>query len=80
MELELEGNRLNEHQFLTDLDDVKKKSGCVYYHSTVTGVLNTLPSFAGLNPSIEEFSYFVSGTLPPYAVQYFCYTVRLLGR
>ena len=58
IELLLQGNKLNGHGYLVDIDDVK---------SSLTGVLklyrdktlNDTPSFNGLNPSIEHFSRIV---------------------
>jgi 6-pyruvoyltetrahydropterin/6-carboxytetrahydropterin synthase len=55
LELQLEGARLDEHGFLVDIVEVDR---------TLTGLvsgyrdhlLNDLPEFAGLNPSLEAFS------------------------
>lgn len=55
LELQLEGNELNQHGYLVDIMDVNK---CldeiigVYKEQT----LNDCPAFAGLNPSIEHFA------------------------
>ena len=55
LELQLEGARLDEHGFLVDIVEVDR---------TLTGLvagyrdhlLNNLPEFAGLSPSLEAFS------------------------
>jgi 6-pyruvoyltetrahydropterin/6-carboxytetrahydropterin synthase len=55
MELRLEGAALNEHGYLVDLLEVERILG-----EALAGYegadLNTLPAFAGLNPSLEHFA------------------------
>ncbi len=55
LELQLEGQQLDQHGYLVDIVDVEKNLGEVinYYKDEM---LNDKPEFAGLNPSIENFS------------------------
>jgi len=53
----MEGDELNEHGYLVDIDDVKEGLDEIesrYKDAT----LNDLPEFEGLNPSVEHFSRF----------------------
>ncbi|MCC6499314.1 MAG: 6-carboxytetrahydropterin synthase [Anaerolineales bacterium] len=55
LELQLEGNELNQHGYLVDIVDVNE---CL---DEIIGIykeqmLNDCPTFAGLNPSIEHFA------------------------
>ncbi len=55
LELQLEGNELNQHGYLVDIMDVNE---CL---DEIIGaykekMLNDCPAFAGLNPSIEHFA------------------------
>jgi 6-pyruvoyltetrahydropterin/6-carboxytetrahydropterin synthase len=55
VDIELEGESLNENGYLVDIVDVKEAIDTLvdrYKDST----LNDLPEFEGLNPSIEHFS------------------------
>jgi 6-pyruvoyltetrahydropterin/6-carboxytetrahydropterin synthase len=55
LELQLEGATLDQHGFLVDIEDVENT-----LNGLVSGyrdhLLNDLPEFAGLNPSLEAFS------------------------
>ena len=54
LELQLEGRELDPHGFLVDITDVEKHLDELadYYREKM---LNDLPEFEGLNPSIEHF-------------------------
>jgi 6-pyruvoyltetrahydropterin/6-carboxytetrahydropterin synthase len=55
LELQLEGATLDQHGFLVDIEDVENTlSGLVSGYRD--HLLNDLPEFAGLNPSLEAFS------------------------
>lgn len=55
LELQLEGNSLDQHGYLVDLVDVEKKLDNVL--KTYRGAdLNEMPAFTGLNPSLEHFA------------------------
>ncbi len=55
LELRLEGDKLDQHGYLVDIVDVEKHlDGLVQHYRD--HMLNDLPEFAGLNPSIEHFS------------------------
>ena len=55
VEVQLEGDRLDQHGYLVDIVDIEKNLNelAAYYRDQT---LNDLPEFAGLNPSIEHFS------------------------
>jgi 6-pyruvoyltetrahydropterin/6-carboxytetrahydropterin synthase len=55
LELRLEGDDLDRHGYLVDIDDIGAalQEQLEHYQDRV---LNELPEFAGLNPSIEHFS------------------------
>ena len=55
LELQLDGTELNEHGYLVDIVQVEAELRDVrgYYADRL---LNDLPEFAGLNPSIEHFA------------------------
>ena len=55
LELQLSGERLDQHGYLVDIVDVEKhlNETVAYYREKM---LNDLPEFAGLNPSIEHFA------------------------
>lgn len=55
VELRLEGEALNEHGYLVDLVDVEHKLDEIV-SAYRNADLNTLPEFAGLNPSLEHFA------------------------
>lgn len=55
LELQLSGESLNEHGYLVDIVEVEQLlESLVGQHRGK--MLNDLPEFAGLNPSIEHFS------------------------
>ena len=55
VELQLEGDKLDQHGYLVDIVDIEAQlDSLVAYYKDKT--LNDLPEFAGLNPSIEHFS------------------------
>ncbi|RPI94480.1 MAG: 6-carboxytetrahydropterin synthase [Chloroflexi bacterium] len=62
LELQLEGNDLDQHGYLVDILDVEKHLDEIvnYYKEQM---LNDKPEFAGLNPSIEHFSRILCTTL-----------------
>jgi 6-pyruvoyltetrahydropterin/6-carboxytetrahydropterin synthase len=55
LELELEGSELDEHGYLVDIVRVQTELGGVRAQYA-DQLLNDLPEFAGLNPSIEHFA------------------------
>lgn len=62
IELQLEGATLDEHGYLVDIVDIESNLEALiaeYRDKT----LNDLPTFAGLNPSIEHFSRILCETL-----------------
>ena len=62
LELQLMGESLNEHGYLVDIVDVERQleETIGRYRSKM---LNDLPEFKGLNPSIEHFSRILCETL-----------------
>ena len=62
LELQLEGSTLDQHGYLCDIVDVEKQLDTVvpYYKEKM---LNDLPEFKGLNPSIEHFARILCTTL-----------------
>ncbi len=62
IELQLEGDTLDQHGYLVDIVDIEKHlNELVAYYRDHT--LNELPEFNGLNPSIEHFSRILCQTL-----------------
>ncbi len=62
LELQLEGPQLDQHGYLYDIVEVEK------YISQITGyyaekMLNDLPEFEGLNPSLENFARIICSSL-----------------
>jgi 6-pyruvoyltetrahydropterin/6-carboxytetrahydropterin synthase len=55
LELELDGSQLDEHGYLVDIVRVEAALGDIRA-SYADRLLNDLPEFAGLNPSIEHFA------------------------
>lgn len=55
VEVQLAGLRLDEHGYLVDIVDIELSLEKIadYYRNRI---LNDLPEFAGLNPSIENFA------------------------
>jgi 6-pyruvoyltetrahydropterin/6-carboxytetrahydropterin synthase len=62
LELQLEGDELDQHGYLVDIVDVEKHLDEIvgYYKEQM---LNEKPEFTGLNPSIEHFSRILATTL-----------------
>ena len=62
LELQLRGEQLDQHGYLVDIVDVEKHLDEIvnYYKEQM---LNDKPEFAGLNPSIENFSRILAATL-----------------
>ena len=58
LELQLEGSELDEHGYLVDIVQVEQELGEVR-RDYGDHLLNDLPEFAGLNPSIEHFARIV---------------------
>ncbi len=55
LELQLTGESLDQHGYLVDIVDVEEQlNGTVAHYKEQ--MLNDLPEFAGLNPSIEHFA------------------------
>lgn len=55
IEVQLSGAQLDKHGYLTDIVDIERiLNGLVAHYRDQ--LLNDLPEFAGLNPSIEHFS------------------------
>ena len=55
LELQLSGSQLDQHGYMVDIDDVEKHLSDAVAHYREQ-MLNDLPEFAGLNPSIEHFA------------------------
>lgn len=62
LELQLEGAELDRHGYLVDIVDVEKHLDEIvnYYKEQM---LNDMPEFAGLNPSIEHFARILATSL-----------------
>lgn len=62
LELILEGQKLDEHGYLVDIVDVQNHLDEIvnYYKEQM---LNDKPEFAGMNPSIENFSRILATSL-----------------
>ncbi len=62
LELQLEGDELDQNGYLCDLLNVERllDSAVTYYREKM---LNDLPEFKGLNPSLEHFSRILCSTL-----------------
>lgn len=58
LELQLDGLELNEHGYLVDIVQVEAELRDVHTYYA-DRVLNELPEFEGLNPSIEHFARIV---------------------
>ena len=62
LELQLQGEQLDQHGYLVDIVDVEKHlDEIVHYYKEQ--MLNDKQEFAGLNPSIENFSRILAVTL-----------------
>ena len=55
LELQLRGPSLDQHGYLVDILDIENQVNAQVAHYR-DQLLNDLPEFAGLNPSIEHFS------------------------
>lgn len=62
LELQLSGETLDQHGYLVDIVDVEKHLNGLVAHYREQ-MLNDLPEFAGLNPSIEHFSRILCAAL-----------------
>jgi 6-pyruvoyltetrahydropterin/6-carboxytetrahydropterin synthase len=62
LELQLSGDSLDQHGYLVDIMDVEKHLGEVVARYKEQ-MLNELPEFSGLNPSIEHFARILCTTL-----------------
>lgn len=62
LELQLSGASLDQHGYLVDIVDVEKHLDETVAHYKEQ-MLNDLPEFAGLNPSIEHFARIVTEQL-----------------
>jgi 6-pyruvoyltetrahydropterin/6-carboxytetrahydropterin synthase len=62
LELQLEGSELNQHGYLVDIVDVEKHLGELVSHFK-EGMLNDMPEFIGLNPSLEHFARILAVSL-----------------
>jgi len=62
LELQMEGNELDQYGYLADIVDVEKNLDEIvnYYQEQM---LNDKPEFAGLNPSIEHFARILATSL-----------------
>ena len=61
MELQLSGENLDEHGYLVDIVEVEKHLAEVVGHYSEQ-MLNELPEFSGINPSLEHFARILCGT------------------
>ena len=55
LELVLRGKELDRHGYLVDIDDIDKNLVRIVNHFQ-DKLINELPEFSGLNPSIEHFA------------------------
>jgi 6-pyruvoyltetrahydropterin/6-carboxytetrahydropterin synthase len=62
LELQLSGEILNQHGYLVDIVEVEQHIDEII-HRYRGAMLNDLPEFTGLNPSIEHFSRILCDTL-----------------
>jgi 6-pyruvoyltetrahydropterin/6-carboxytetrahydropterin synthase len=78
LELQLEGETLNQHGYLVDIVQVEAAlNTLISYYRDKT--LNDLPQFAALNPSIEHFTRIAARELAPqvYAANLSGLTVKI---
>jgi 6-pyruvoyltetrahydropterin/6-carboxytetrahydropterin synthase len=59
VEVQLEGNSLDQHGYLVDIVDIEGRLEFLV-ESYRDKILNELPEFLGLNPSIEHFARILS--------------------
>ena len=62
LELQLSGRQLDRHGYLVDITEVEKNLDEIIDHYKEQ-MLNELPEFAGLNPSIEHFARILATSL-----------------
>ena len=62
LELQIEGNELDQHGYLVDILDVELQLGQVITRYR-DQFLNDFPEFANLNPSLERFAAILCNTL-----------------
>ncbi len=62
LELQLEGNALDQHGYLVDIVEVEKNLDEVIGHYKEQ-MLNDKPEFRGVNPSIENFAHILAISL-----------------
>ncbi len=62
LELQLSGRELDQHGYLVDITEVEKNLDGIIDHFKEQ-MLNELPEFAGLNPSIEHFARILAASL-----------------
>jgi len=62
LELQLAGEQLDRHGYLVDIVDVEKHLEVLVAH-VKEKLLNELPEFSGLNPSLENFARIVCTSL-----------------
>ena len=62
VEVQLEGDKLDQHGYLVDIVDIEKALNALVAHYR-DQTLNDLPEFAGLNPSLEHFACILCRTL-----------------
>jgi 6-pyruvoyltetrahydropterin/6-carboxytetrahydropterin synthase len=62
LELQLSGRELDRHGYLVDITEVEKNLDQIIDHYKEQ-MLNELPEFAGLNPSIEHFARILATSL-----------------
>lgn len=62
LELQLEGQELDQHGYLVDIVDVEKHLDEIVNHYK-DQMLNDKPEFTGLNPSIEHFTRILATSL-----------------
>ena len=55
VELRIEGDKLDEHGFLVDISDIERHFDALVARYRES-MLNELPEFEGLNPSLEQFA------------------------
>jgi len=62
LELTLEGARLDQHGYLVDIVEIEQALEALVGHYR-DHMLNEMPEFNGLNPSIERFAHLLCHTL-----------------
>ena len=62
IELTLEGRELDQHGYLVDIVDIVQALEVLVGHYR-DHMLNEMPEFSGLNPSIERFAHLLCHTL-----------------